>query len=333
MKKLLYYLTGKEFLILSVISLAMFYGLQKAGLFAEPPLSDMLILHGLAARILCSIIGVNALFGIIRLYKEEKAYAGAVLFYMSLIVFAVAVWVSFYTRFEGRSLKAEGQSFGAFYGQFVPQTRHTAKYSKLPQIGLTLLKISPEMTSDVKRLKNISIDVLYTGKGLQQVKETKITNKMPFFLDWTFISITDIGYAVKYQLKDQKGMNLEDDIMFLKLFPPGTAEDYFETMFLGYLFNVRIYPDYADKGGIPTTLSAYLKNPVYNIRIVRNKDIVYNGLVKQEETVRFDRTAISLPRARLWVELTFVRDLGIPFALAGILLMITGLTLMALKKQ
>jgi hypothetical protein len=118
----------------------------------------------------------------------------------------------------------------------------------------------------------------------------------------------------------------------MKLFPPG-AEETYEAAYLGYIFYVRCYPDYVDRDGQPETVSPYPENPACNLRIVRNKDIVYSGLLRPEGKVRFDNTIISLPDVQMWVEVEFVRDFGLPIAAAGLVLLISGVVLMSIREK
>jgi hypothetical protein len=182
-------------------------------------------------------------------------------------------------------------------------------------------------------MKKVTANVIYAGKTLSgKTLKPKLDSQWPFISDWMFVKITDFGYAPKYVLYDLNEQELESHYVYKKFFPPG-AEEHFETMFLGYLFYIKCYPDYIDNDGEPWTLSAYPKNPVYNLRIVRNKDIVYNGPLKSTEKVRFDNVIIAIPEVKMWVEVSIVRDPGIFAAGFGLMLLIAGTGILMVRKR
>src|SRR6266567_3161683 len=118
----------------------------------------------------------------------------------------------------------------------------------------------------------------------------------------------------------------------MKLFPAG-KEDFFKSYLLPYSFFLKLYPDYQATGGHAATQSPYLKNPLFHLRLTRNKDIVYDDMLKPTEHLRFEEFVLSLPEVRMWVEMSFVRDLGLPVAVAGLLLMLSGMILTAFGKM
>jgi hypothetical protein len=326
MEKTLRFLGGKGFLKLLVLTFACYILVDKAGLFRleTPPYRE--IFFSIPSRILSILFVINAIAGLILVFsdKGKNKKSGYVLFFVSIIIMAAGLWISVYTRFEGRMIRAEGQTFDSFAANYIPQTLYNPNPDSLPNLSITIMKLAPEPSADMQKMKKVTADVIYAGKTLSgKILKPKLSSEWPFISDWMFIRITDFGYAPKYVLYDADEKELESHYVFYKLFPPG-AEDHFETMFLGYLFYVQCYPDYVEKDGKPWTLSAYPKNPVFNLRIVRNKDIVYNGLLRPSEKVRFDNVIIGIPEVRMWVEISIVRDPGVFVAGAGLILLITA---------
>lgn len=325
---------GKDILILLVLIFAGYIIFEITGIFRLEPSSLREIFHSLPSRIFSAVLIVNALCAIALLFTGDvRIKTGYVIFCISIIIMTTGLWVSVYMRFEGKTIRAEGQVFDAFPSNYVPQTLYMTDREQMPKISITVMKINPEPSSDMKKMKRVTADVIYAGKTLSgKTLKPVLSSQWPLISDWMYLRITDFGYAPKYVLYDTEEKPLESHYIYYKLFPPG-AEDHFETMFLGYLFYVQCYPDYVEKDGRPWTRSAYPRNPVFNLRIVRNKDIVYNGLLKPEEKIRFDNVIIGIPEVKMWVEISIVRDPGIFIAGFGMFLLIAGTGMLMVRKR
>lgn len=317
----------REFLLLLVFTLSFYFLIERSGLFRSEAASLREIFHSMPVRVLSVLFAINAMAGASIVYSASGGLrrAGTLLFYLSVLILVAGLWTSIFTRFEGRFIRAEGKSFSAFWSDYIQSTLYGSQF--LPQVGFTFHKVRPEASADGKRIERISADVSYSSRTSGGIIDTAISSDFPFISDWTAATFTDFGYLVKFVLYDLNEKELEHSFHYMKLFPPG-AEDYTEAMFLGYLFYIRCYPDYVDINGQPGTKSPYPNNPVFNLRIVRNKDIVYNGLIKPHEKVRFDKVVVSFPEVKMWVEMSMVRDLGLPVAAGGILLMVLGVGMM-----
>jgi hypothetical protein len=318
------FLARSEFLVLPCLGILCYGVLERTGLFRTEAATVREILH---AR---PVLGASLLLGAHAMARLAVALApgtpgparwGRRLFALSLLLFVAALWTSVFTRFEGRAVRTENSTFNAFKQDYIPSTFHAAKFAELPEVGILVKKIVPVPSADLGRLEEITADVAYSGRTTGGILAGRLRSRSPLVSDWTFVTLTDFGYSIEYVLTDLKGRQLESNRVFMKLFPAGT-EDYFEAMFLGYVFSVRLYPDAVEQGGALTTRSLDLANPVMHLRISRNKDIVYNGLLRPGERVRFDNTVILFKGADRWVELSLVRDLGMPAAGAAFVLMI-----------
>ncbi len=328
--------TGNKVFLQLLITIFTFYiFFERAGIFRLEPSSYREIFFSFPSRVLSIFLLINAVAGLITILLDKRKIpkAGSVLFYLSIIVLVAGLWTSIYTRFEGNAIRAEGQTFDSISANYIRQSLHVPKHVRAPNFSMTITKLRPEPSPDMKKIKKVTADLIYAGKTLSgKTLKPQLSSSVPFISDWMFIRITDFGYAPKYVLYDTNESPLESHYVYYKLFPPG-AEDHFETMFLGYLFYVQCYPDYIEKDGKPWTLSADLNNPVFNLRIVRNKDIVYNGLLKPSEKVRFDNVIIGIPEVRMWVEISIVRDPGIFVAGLGLLLLIAGTGILMVRKR
>jgi hypothetical protein len=327
-------LGGKDFIILLTMTGTAYIFFERAGIFRQEHAGYREIFHSTPLKALSVAFLISALTGLIQVSFSRgfKNTLGSMIFFFSIIVIVASLWVSVYTRFEGRAWRAEGQTFNAFKWDYLPHTVYGLEERRLPQIGITVRTVSPETSPNGMEMKKVTADILYAGRTTKGILEGKLSSSFPLISDWTFVRITDFGYMVRYVLYDLQEKELESQLLFMKLFPPG-AEEHFETMFLGYVFYVRCYPDYVENNGKPGSASTYTKNPVFNLRIVRNKDIVFNDLLKPAEKVRFDNAIISLPEVRMWVEIDFVRDLGLLVAAAGTVFLLLGVILMARKKD
>jgi len=335
---LLRFLRTREYLVFHCLLAAGYIIFERAGLFRMEPALFREIFHSIPFRIISLSLALNAILNLIYFVRErDEARIGNVLFFLSLLLFTAGLWVSYYTRFEGKLLLAEGESLGGFLTQYDMASLYMPKIRKMdmaliPQVGITVLDIHPVASGDKKRLSKVEARILYAGRTTRGVRQGRLSSAWPKISDWSMITITDFGYAPRYLLSGLDGSRLESERLFMRLYPPGN-EASFEAMFLGYVFYIRCYPDYVDRSGVPDTLSLEPKNPVYNLRIVRNKDIVYNGLIKPNDRLRFDNTVISLPEVKMWIEISVVRDPGLPIIATGILSLIASTLYMIIRRR
>jgi hypothetical protein len=319
---------SRNFLVLLVFSLAGYVLFERAGLFRPEPSSYREIFHSLPARAISVALLFHAVFALVQCFREKEGIVlktAAVLLSLSFLFLASALWVSLFFRFEGEAVRAQGETLDPFRQQYLQGSLygHGGK-TGVPNISMTLAAIEPSGRADREELESLRASVLFADKD--GVRPETLHSSWRLFSGWTFIALTDFGYAPRYVLSDLSGRQLEAERVYMKLFPPG-AEDRFEAMFLGYLFYVRLYPDFDGNEETPGSRSLAIRDPVYNLRIVRNKDIVYSGLLKPTEKLRFDNGVISLPEVTMWVKFRVVRDPGVPVAAGGLVLLVLSLLL------
>jgi hypothetical protein len=334
-KGIIHLIGGRDLLIFLTLTFTGYMVFELWGLFRLEPASIREVFHSIPSKILGILLAVNAAAGILTvcMNRSLKRQIGSVLFFLSLIILAAGLWVSAYTRFEGKIIRSPGQTFNAFPSDYIQRSLYHTRYSDLPQVGLTFGKAEISTTPDMNKIKKINIAVSYAGRTTRgKILKGRLSSRWPFISDWALLRITDFGYQIRFVLYDLNEKVVESRYRDMKLFPPG-AEETYEAAYLGYIFYVRCYPDYVDRDGQPETVSPYPENPACNLRIVRNKDIVYSGLLRPEGKVRFDNTIISLPDVQMWVEVEFVRDFGLPIAAAGLVLLISGVVLMSIREK
>jgi hypothetical protein len=334
LKKILHVTGGKDLLIILVLSCAGYILIERLGLFRLSPASYRQIFHSAPSRLLSIFLFIHAIVRLFLAWKEgrPRKRAGATLFSVSIMILATGLWFSVYTRFEGEIIRSPGQVFSGFKDDYLQQSLYLSKYAAAPEIGMYLGQLHLSPSSDLKTMRKIVAEISYSGKWTKRVEGGTLSSAWPLFSDWALLRITDFGYAPKYVLHDLNEKELESHYVHMKLFPAGT-EDYFRTRFLGYVFYLRCYPDYVDNKGVPETRSAYTENPVCNIRIVRNKDIVYSGLLPPDKKLKFDNYVITLPEMKMWVKIRFVRDFGLIIAGPGLLLLLISTIIMSKKNH
>jgi hypothetical protein len=319
---------SRNVLVLLVFTLAGYVLFERVGLFRPEPSSYRETFHSLPALAISMALLFHAVFALVRSFREKEGIVlntGAVLLSLSFLFLASALLASLFFRFEGEAVRAQGETLDPFPLQYLqPSLYGRAGRTGVPNISMTFTEIEPSGRAGADKLDSLRASVLFADR--EGVRPETLHSSWSLFSDWTFITLVDFGYAPRYVLSDLSGRQLESERLYMGLFPPG-AEDRFEAMFLGYLFYVRLYPDFEGNEDAPGSRSLMIREPMYNLRITRNKDIVYSGLLKPTEKLRFDNGVISLPEVTMWVRLRIVRDPGVPVAAGGLVLLVLSLLL------
>lgn len=333
-KSIYSYLRGGELFVILSLALVLYLLIEQFGLFRFEPASYREVFHSNQVKLLSILIFLNTLFRCISALFQCGRWKriGTLISFLGVSLLMAGIWTSIYTRFEGNFFRAEGQSFGGFESDYIKRSLYGGKKSSIPQIGMNFKKIRVEASADGERIEKVEADITYTGSSSEKLIDTTIRSDEPFIYDGTSIEFIDFGYAPKFVLYDPNENLLEQKALYMKLFPAG-MEDYTEGEIMGYLFYIRCYPDYVDNNGVPTTKSANLNNPVFNLRIVRNRDIVYDGLLRPDGKVRFDNFVISLPEVTMWVKMRLVRDPGLPLLASAIPFLLIGAVLLFIGRR
>lgn len=300
-------------IILTGAFMSTYFLVENSGIFGMAPPTDLKILYSrpfLASSIALLLLVVIWTIGNIR--KMKTAGWGKVITALLLIA---GLWVSYLTRFSVVVVLTEGQTFYSGHRQNEPRSMYTGRFTTVPDVGIKLERLNPEFSAGGRDMKRLQGKILFYSRQAQSKSEHDLSNMMPVVIGGTWISLGDFGYSPRYALKSKGGRVLDSSFVYMRLFPPG-SEDSFRLL-SPLTYYVRYYPAGTDEG----------TDPVIRLRIVRNKDIVFNDDVKLSEDVAYENSRIAIEEVRMWTQLSITRDWGQAIAMIGI---ITGLlTLMA----
>ena len=273
-----------------------YYLIERNGFFsgATIPVSNVIYsIPFLSASLLFLIFTLLTTFRNIKNVKmSEWGYVTTVILLIS------GLWLSYLTHFRGEAVLTEGQIFYSGHGDYLPGTIDQGRFANMPDIGLKLEELVPTLSKDQKHLKGLKGKFSLLSTESDKQREAVITNGLPAFLDSTFYRIKDMGYSPRYVLESKEGKFLDSSFIFMKLFPPGSEDNF--RLLSPLTYYVRYYPNGNDE-----------KNePLIGLRIVRNKDIVYNGTVTMTEYADFENSRISFEEVRRWTILTIYHDPG-----------------------
>jgi hypothetical protein len=236
--------------------------------------------------------------------------------YVTAVMLLIAgLWLSYFTRFSGEAVVTEGQTFYSGHRDYVPETMYRGLFAQVPDIGLKLDELIPEISRDQKDLKGLKGTFSLFSANSDGKRDVVISSGLPSFLDGAFFRIRDMGYSPRYVLKSDKGRILDSSFVFMKLFPPGSEDNF--RLLSPLTYYIRYYPD-----GTENLDESHLA-----LRIVRNKDIVFNDTVRLSEDAVFEKNRISFDEVRTWTRLSIKRDWGEVVALAGLLLGLLNITM------
>jgi hypothetical protein len=250
--------------------------------------------------------------------RNRYSPLGFLLFHVSFLLCLAGGLLVMYTRFAGTLLLTEGESFHADITQF--KIIDTPKmFPALPDLGITLLGVAPRYESGTSTDLNVTMRIQYfkeSDVAIARINEPVRRGALSILPQMVGISPLCLlkqpgsdmaagGYFALNVLKDR-----EDSFQF---------PDHAATVF------VKFFPDYADEGGIPTSRSQEINNPVFHVRVQAENKILSEGFLKPGERLLFDGRELSFGDIRYWVEFLVVREYGtLPLA-AGFLVGAAGL--------
>jgi hypothetical protein len=227
---------------------------------------------------------------------------------IAVLLLISGVWLSYLTRFSGEVVLTEGQTFYSGHREYIPETLYRGRFASVPDIGLKLDELVPTVSKDQMNLKGLRGKFSIIATGSDKQREVVITNGLPTILDSTFFRIKNMGYSPRYELKSKEGKFLDSSFMFMKLFPPGSEDNF--RLLSPLTYYVRYYPNGKED----------IEEPLIALRIVRNKDIVFNGNIKVSEDAVFESSRISFEAVRMWTILSISHDPGVLLYIPGLIL-------------
>ena len=294
-----------------------YYLIERIGLFSSGPVPVLDVLYSkpfLSASLLFLIVTFVTTFR-----NRGNVKMSGWIYVTAVILLIAGLWLSYLTRFSGEAVVTEGQTFYSGHRDYAPETLYRGRFASVPDIALKLDELVPALNKNndhIKRLKGTFS--LITTKSNDQ-REVVITSGLPSFLDGAFFRIRDMGYSPRYVLKSDKGRILDSSFVFMKLFPPGSEDNI--RLLSPLTYYIRYYPAGTEN----------LDEPHLVLRIVRNKDIVFNDRVRLSEDAVFEKNRISFDEIRKWTRLSITRDWGVVPALCGIILGLISLMMRGVK--
>ncbi len=187
---------------------------------------------------------------------------------------------------------------------------------------ITIDDVAVEFWEDELLFTSFTADLAINGRTKQ------ITINRPLILSpFTHIRLTSFGYAPVYLVMvDTMSAPLEEGATILNIFPPGTR-DLLRLQNFPHRIYLRFYPDWQDIDGISSSRSMRLDNPRFDVEVYRGKIPVARKILQFGENLPIEAFNFSIIGVVPTVELTIVRDLGLPFILLGFVIMIIGIVL------
>ena len=290
-------------MIFSLVSGAVYFLVQKAGLFSDMPHSALKILYSWPILIDSLLVLFIALWSVIVSRGSYRTYQWVGMISLALIV--LGLWTGSLTRFSGEVILTEGQDFYSFNSNYLPGSFYKGKYADAPHIGLKMKEILPSFSEDVMNLKGIRAVVeMYQRDGKDPVERT-LTDSITGYVKGSMLRVRDLGYSPRYVLSTGSGKQVDSSFIYMKLFPPG-SEGYFRLL-SPLTYYVRYFPDNPDA-------------PI-KLRIVRNKDIIFNGALGLSEKAEFENSSVAFEEVRKWTKLVIIKDRGLFMAAFGLCLL------------
>jgi len=227
---------------------------------------------------------------------------------LTVILLISGLWASYLTRFSGEVVLTEGQTIQSGQNVYVPATLYRGRFSTVPDVGITLNKIIPSFSSDGTEIRGLRGEFTFIKKDRETPEEFVLTSRLPKLIGESWYGMKEYGYSPRYTLKSKVGRILDSSFMFMKLFPHGSEDNL--RLLSPLTYHVRYYPEGKED----------IKEPLIGLRIVRNKDVVFNSTVKLSEDVAFENSRISFDEVRQWSKLVIHHDPGAFLYIPGVIL-------------
>ncbi len=240
------------------------------------------------------------------------------LFHISFLLIPAGIIVSSLTRFEGKFILVEGYSFWSEKSDFLTISNPEI----IPDISFKLEEVGAEFYEDKLFFTDLYAKIRYPGDTLEKGKSIRLKSGVRIGL--SHLNIEGYGFAPVYVLKDTDGKILNSATLNLNVFPPPSEDSFFipETPYRVY---IRFYPDvkFVDMKPEPHTLN-YV-NPLYSVNVLRGKRLLFSGNLRPGEECNIDGFKLSFPSVKKWGQFRIVRDGGLPFVWAGMIVGVAGL--------
>jgi cytochrome c biogenesis protein ResB len=227
------------------------------------------------------------------------------LFHISFFFILLGGLTSIYTKFTGLLDLAEGEVFQGELERYVPVPT-MPKIGSPPQVAFKVIKIIPLVSGDTPT--GIRVQLVDPENRLHEVNVNS-----PYNVASTSFVFKDLGVAPLFVINDPSGKEL--DGAFVKLNVVNGKADSFDMS--GFHFQVRFYPDFADKDGKPVTLSREFKNPAFTVIVERDGKTIANGVILRNGSLNFAGYRLQMKEMPFYARFLVIKEYGIPILYAG----------------
>lgn len=254
--------------------------------------------------------------------KNRFAYIGTVLFHLSLLSMLVGVVLTVNTRFVGTTPPlAKGETFWGMPNEY--DSIDINDPSRMPIISFAVDKIEADFWKDVQLFTRFQAFIRYPADIPQGQGYVEINTPQRF--GSTYIKLAGMGYAVNYHVVGRDGYLHERHLAKLNIFSPEN-EDSFYIRDTPYEVFVKVYPDFVYKDSRYSTKTFYPKNPLYYIKVIRNKFTIAERPLKPNEWMDIEGYKLSFSMPEYWAQFNVVRDPGSRVIFLGFIFICIGIT-------
>ena len=176
-----------------------YYLIERIGLFSSAPVTVLDVLYSIPFLSASLLFLIATLVTTIKTGRNMKI-SGWI--YVTAVMLLIAgLWLSYFTRFSGEAVVTEGQTFYSGHRDYVPETMYRGLFAQVPDIGLKLDELIPEISRDQKDLKGLKGTFSLFSANSDGKRDVVISSGLPSFLDGAFFRIRDMGYSPRYVLK------------------------------------------------------------------------------------------------------------------------------------
>ncbi|MDH4161412.1 MAG: hypothetical protein OEW15_01820 [Nitrospirota bacterium] len=320
---------SRVFVLITTVSyLAGYVLLRYSGLFSLPPENIFRALHawpallGAGMLVLVGAAGLAALRSRagedpIRLSGNLAAGAG----WLGLLLIGAGIVTSSFTRFEGSVTLHESQEAALAATVYDAGTLYRRRFSREPNGGILMEAVAPFPQAGGPVVRGFSAEARLRKDPASPPRALKIGSLFPAMADGFLFRIAEAGYSPHLFLFDLSGNSLLDIYAIMRLYPPGAEDSFRFDKIIPHTFYLRYYPDVSLLSSATGTVGIR-SGPAYEVRIVRNLDLLADRYAAPDELIRFDSLFLSVGDSRRWVRITIVRDPGMVLLLAGLVLTI-----------
>ncbi len=254
---------------------------------------------------------------------------GSVLFHFSAIVILAGAVTSLWTKFDGNILLTEGQSFSGNTGEYASIQRSPYFAFPAPDFTLTLQKFRPTYGAVPIYVSDVAIE-----RNGSRIPEAVRDFHALSYGGYAFYQ-KGHGFSPSFLVRDRwGGVVFQSFVSFRSgIGPDGEVqyEDYFQIPGAGLEVRGRLYPDLVAAKDSITTKSVLPVNPGIDIRIKKNGEEVYQGILMRGQSIELDGFSLAFQDLRYWSEFRVVRDPGVPVIYLGFIIGALGLTMKLLS--